>query len=195
MNFLPRMDRLAQLHRDRVIAVTAALVAAVTLLVMTDLAGAMSWWGLLVTLAAGSVLLGSSDSFSGLVLLAAMVVQWLGSGMDEASWWVVPAAWLLLIAHVAVALAASGPDQAPIPRSVLAIWVPRTVVVGLATTLVAALALLIDPTNSRLVPYGVAAVLFALIVAVLVMIRLTDDRDDEQPGGGEYQSLFKHLNL
>lgn len=185
MNFFPRMDRIAHLHRDRVTAVGAALAAAVLLLVMTDLAGAMSWWGVLATLVAGSVLLGSSDSFSGLLLLVAMVAQWITSDMDETSWWVVPAAWLLLIAHVAVALAASGPDQAAIPRGVLGVWVPRTIVVGMATTVVAALALLIEPSSSGLIPYGVAGSLIALVVAVVVMIRLTGDRETETPASGQ----------
>lgn len=182
MNLFPRMERIVQLHRDRTAALASALAAALLLLVMTDLAGSMTWWGLLATLAAASVVLGNSDSFAGLILLCAMVLQWVTSGMNSGSWWVLPAAWLLLIAHVAVALAASGPDQAPIPRAVLAVWVPHTILVGLATTAVAAIALVIEPTNDQLIPYGVAAALIALIVAVLVMIRLTDDADTETPG-------------
>ncbi|HWC20672.1 MAG TPA: hypothetical protein VG502_00105 [Flexivirga sp.] len=182
MNLLPRMERIVQLHRDRVNAMATALLAAFLLLVITDVAGTMSWYGLAATLVAGLVVLGNSDSFSGLLLLAAMVLQWLTSGMDAGSWWVIPAAWLLLVAHVAVALVASGPDQAPIPRAILAVWVPRTILVGLATTLVAALTLLIEPTNNELMPYGATAALLALIVAVLVMIRLTGDEDKETPG-------------
>ncbi|MFC6705976.1 hypothetical protein [Flexivirga alba] len=185
MSLFPRMDRIVQLHRDRMLALAVALTAAVLLLVMTDLVGSMSWYGLVATLAAGSVVLGNSDSFAGLILLCAMVLQWITTGVDAGSWWVLPAAWLLLVAHVAVALTASGPDQAPIPRAILALWVPRTILVGLATTAVAALALLIEPTNHQLIPYGVAAVLIALVVAVVVMIRLTDDPDTETPGSGQ----------
>lgn len=185
MNLIPRVDRIMVLHRDRTIALVTALAAAALLLIMTDLVGAMTWWGLLATLVAGWVLLGDSDSFAGLVLLAAMILQWVLSGMDTVSWWVVPAAWLLLIAHVAITLAASGPDQAAIPRVVLAVWVPRTAIVGMATTVVAALALLIEPASSELIPYGVAAALVAVIVAVLVMIRLTEDPDTETPGSDQ----------
>lgn len=115
-----------------------------------------------------------------------MVVQWLTSGMGAGSWWALPAAWLLLIAHVGVAVTASGPDQAPIPRSVLALWVPRTVLVGLATTMVGVLALLIEPTNDELLPYGVVVVLTALVIAVLVLIRLTADPAEERTHPGRY---------
>lgn len=184
MNLFPSMDRIVQLHRDRMVALATALAAAILVLLITDLAASMTWWGLLATLVACSVVLGNSESFAGLILLCAMLVQWVTSGMADGSWWVVPAAWLLLIAHVAVALTASGPDQAPIPRAVLALWVPRTVLVGTATTAVAVLALLIEPTNDQLIPYGVAGVLIALVVAVLVVIRLTDDPDTETPDSG-----------
>lgn len=182
MNLLPRLDRIVNLHRDRMIAPGTALAAAVLLLVMTDLAGTFSWYGLVAILAAASIVLASSDSLAGLILLCAMVVQWLTSGVAAGSWWVVPAAWLLLIAHVALALAASGPDQAPVPRAVLALWVPRTILVGLATTTVAVLALLIEPTNHQLIPYGVAGVLTALVVAIVAMIRFTDTADMGTPG-------------
>ncbi len=185
MSLFPTMDRIVQLHRDRMIALATALAAAALLVVMSDLAGTTSWYGLVAVLAAGSVVLGDSDSFAGLILLCAMVLQWLTTGMGAGSWWVLPAAWLLLVAHVAVALAASGPDPAPIPRAVLALWVPRTLLVGLATTAVAVLALLIEPTNDQLIPYGVAGVLIALVVAVVVMIRLTDASDTETPGPGQ----------
>jgi len=189
MTLLPRMERIVELHRDRAIALAVAIGAALLLLVMTDIAGAMTWIGLVLTLAAGSIVLGNSDSLAGLILLGAMVVQWLMSGMAAGSWWVLPAAWLLLLAHVAVALVASGPDQAPIPRAVLARWVPRTLLVGLATTAVGALALLIEPTNDELLPYGVTAVLLALIAAVLVLIRLTGEPTGERASAA-YTSMY-----
>lgn len=182
MSLLPRMERIVELHRDRAIALAVAILAAAGLLVMTDVAGTMSWYGLVATVAAVSILLGNSDSFAGLVLLGAMALQWWSSGMAAGSWWVLPAAWLLLVAHVAVAIAASGPDQAPIPRAVMALWIPRTVLVGVATTLVGLLALLIEPTNDQVLPYGVAGALIALVVAVLVLIRLTRDADTQAPG-------------
>lgn len=182
MNVLPRMERIVQLHRDRAIAIGIALGSALLLLIVTDGAGSMSWFGLLLTLAAGTVVLGNSDSFSGLLLLVAMVVQWTTSGMDAQSWWVLPAAWLVLIAHVAIALVSSGPDQAPIPRGVLTVWVPRTLLVGGATTAVALVVLLIEPTNDQRLPYAAAAVLIGLVVAVLVLIRLTGDSDAGTPG-------------
>lgn len=189
MTLLPRMERIVALHRDRAIALGAAISAAVLLLVMTDVAGSMTWIGLVLTLAAGSVVLGNSDSLAGLILLGAMVVQWLLSGMSAGSWWVLPAAWLLLVAHVAIALVASGPDQAPIPRPVLAVWVPRTVLVGLVTTAVGVLALLIEPTNEQLLPYGVPAALLALSAAVLVLIRLTGEPARERASAA-YTSMY-----
>ena len=189
MTLLPRMERIVALHRDRAIALGAANSAAVLLLVMTDVAGSMTWIGLVLTLAAGSVVLGNSDSLAGLILLGAMVVQWLLSGMSAGSWWVLPAAWLLLVAHVAIALVASGPDQAPIPRPVLAVWVPRTVLVGLVTTAVGVLALLIEPTNEQLLPYGVPAALLALSAAVLVLIRLTGEPARERASAA-YTSMY-----
>lgn len=196
MNLLPRMERIVELHRDRVVALAAALGAAVLLLVMTDVVGHLTWVGLVLTLIAGSILLGNSDSYSGLILLCAMVVQWLSSGMDAGSWWALPGAWLLLTAHAAVTLVASGPDQAPIPRSVLALWVPRTVLVGLATTVVGILALLIEPTNEEFLPYGVAVVLIALVIAVLVLIRLTADpgEDSETVRTDRYGSMYDRVS-
>lgn len=191
MNFFPRMERIAQLHRQRAAALAAALLAAVLLLVMTDLAGSMTWIGLVAAVVAGSIVLGNSDSFAGFALSSAMVVQWVASGIGPGSWWILPAAWLLLIAHVAVALAASGPDQAPIPREVVSRWVPRTALVGLATTCVGVLALLIEPTNSDVMPYGVTLALFALLAAVLVLIRMTGSRpgDEDMHEPSTYRSL------
>lgn len=196
MNFLPRMERIVHLHRDRTVALATALAAAFLLLIMTDVAGSMSWYGLAATVLAGSILLGNSDSFAGLIVLLAMVLQWLTSGMDPGTWWVVPAAWLLLIAHVAMALVSAGPDQAPIPRAILALWVPRTVLVGLVTTLVAVVALLIEPTNDQPLRYGAIVALLALIVAVLAMIRLTrgiDAQTTADDSSGEYHSLFDRM--
>lgn len=195
MNFLPRMERIVQLHHDRAIAVATALLAALLLLIMTDVVGGMSWYGLVATLAAGSVVLASSDSFAGLLLLAAMALQWLTSGMAADSWWVIPAAWLVLVAHVAIALAASGPDQAPIPRAVVSVWFSRTVMVGLATTVVAIVALTIAPTNDRSLPYGAAIALGGLIVAILVLIRLTGGAHVQARGedGAKHVSLFHRM--
>lgn len=191
MNFFPRVERIIALHRDRAIAVGVALGAALLLLVLTDAAGSFSWLGLIATIVAGSIVLGNSDNLAGLILLGAMVLQWLVSGVDAGSWWALPAAWLLLLAHVAVALAASGPDQAPIPRSVLAVWLPRTVLVGVATTVVGALALLIEPTNDELLPYGVAGALIALVVAVLVLNRMTGDDRAAQGAAAPYSSMYE----
>ncbi|MGN6412911.1 hypothetical protein [Flexivirga sp.] len=175
MNFLPRMERIVQLHRDRAIAIATALLAALALLAVTDVVGSMSWYGLAATLLAGVVVLADSDSFAGLLLLVAMALQWLTSGMAADSWWVIPAAWLVLVAHVTIALVASGPDQAPIDRTIVSVWLARTITVGLATTAVAVVALTIAPTNDRSLPYGAAFALGGLIVAVLVLIRLTGD--------------------
>lgn len=176
---LPSIERIHQLHRHRAAAVVVALLAALALLLMTDAAGQVSWIGLVASVVAGAIVLGNSDSYSGLLLLAAMIVQWLDSGMDAGSWWVVPAAWLVLVAHVAVTLAASGPQQAPIPREVLSLWLPRTILVGLATTCIGILALLIEPTNNEFMPYGVALALLALAVAVLVTIGMTSDSTEQ----------------
>ncbi|RNI21353.1 hypothetical protein [Flexivirga caeni] len=178
------MTRILGLHRDRATALAIAIGAAVVLLLMTDIgAGAVSWMGLLCTVIGCVILVSNSDSFAGLLLLGAMVAQWLFSGVGSTSWLVLPAAWLLLIAHVLVALAGSGPDQAAIPRAIVASWTRRTVLVGLATTVVGALALLIEPANSALVPYGVAAALAGLVVATLVTLRLT--AGTETPGSGQ----------
>lgn len=196
MNLLPRMERIAQLHRDRAVALAVALGAALLLLVGTDIISGFSWLGLLLTLAGASIVLGNSDSLSGLILLGAMVVQWLTSGMSAGTWWSLPAALLLLIAHVAVALAAGGPDQAPIPRTVLALWLPRTMLVALATVMVGILTLLIEPTNDELLPYGVALALIALAIAVLVLIRLTGDPGDDAEGArsDRYHSMYDHVS-
>lgn len=183
MSFLPRMERIAQLHRDRAVAIAVALAAAWLLCLITDIAGSLTWFGLLATILATVVVLGNSDSLAGLILLGAMILQWWLADPGVGSWWVVPAAWLILTAHVAVALTASGPDQAPIPRPVLASWVPRTILVGLATTVVAILGLLIEPTNKSLTSYGVAVALLALVAAVLVLIRITADSEEPDAPG------------
>lgn len=191
MNYLPRMERIVQLHRHHAAALATALLAAMVLLVMTDIVGGMSWYGLAAIVVTGLILLGNSDSFAGLLLLSAMVLQWLSSGMDEGSWWVIPGAWLLLVAHVAIALAASGPDQAPIPRSVLALWAPRTILVGGATTLVAVVMLLIQPSNDQQLPYGAALALGGLIVAVLVLAWLTSEGRQGKNEPPRYESMFE----
>jgi hypothetical protein len=189
MTLLPRMERIVELHRDRAVALAAALAAALLLLVMTDVAGSMTWTGLVLTLIAGSIVLGDSDSFAGLILLGAMVVQWLMSGMGAGSWWVLPAAWLLLVAHVAVALAGSGPDQAPIPRAVLMVWMRRSALVALATTATGVVALLIEPSNHVLLPYAVPMVLLALVAAVLVLNHLTGQGQAAERARSPYSSL------
>lgn len=178
MNLLPRLDRIAQLHRHRATGIAIALGAALLLLVITDIAGDMTWIGLLATIVAGIVLLSDSDSFAGLLLLGAMVLQWVTSGMAADSWWVIPAAWLLLIAHVAVAVVGAGPQQAPIPRAIPAQWMTRTLLVGVATTVVAAVALIIAPSSDQHLQYGAAVALGALVVAVLAMIPLTRGSDE-----------------
>lgn len=195
MNLLPRMERIVELHRHRAAALAVALGAALLWLVGSDLIGRFSWLGLLATLVGGSILLSNSDSLAGLILLAAMLVQWLTSGMGADTWWSLPAALLLLIAHSAAALVAGGPDQAPIPRSVLALWLPRMVLVGLATLLVGVLTLLIEPTNEELLPYGVAGCLLALAIAVLVLIRLTGDPDDAEGSRSDrYRSMYDRVS-
>jgi len=182
MNFLPRMDRLAQLHRDRAAATGIALAAAWLFVILANSVGHLSLLGVFAVIVGSVVVFGSSDSFAGLILLGAMVVQWLSTGLSTTTWWAIPAAWLLLTAHVAVTLAASGPDQAPIPRQVRAAWCARSAVVGAVTTVVGALALLIEPTDNGLPRYAAPAAVLLLVVAVLWLIRVADQPESETSG-------------
>jgi hypothetical protein len=182
MNLLPRMSRIAELHRDRAAATGIALLAAWVFVILADVVGRMSLLGLLAIILASLAVFASSDSYAGLLLLGAMVLQWVTSGLNATTWWAIPAAWLLLIAHVAVTLAASGPDQAPIPPPVRALWCARSAVVGAVTTLVGVLALLIEPAGNGFPRYAGPAAVLVLVVAVLWLIRFADESDNETSG-------------
>jgi hypothetical protein len=95
-----------------------------------------------------------------------LVLAWWGVGLREGlSWWSLPAAALLLAAHVGALVASYGPVDLPVDRAVVRLWTRRAVALLGSSVLVLALARWVRDAPE---PPGVwLAGLAAAIVAVL----------------------------
>lgn len=113
------------------------------------------------------------DSLAGTCALAAVVAWWalaLRSGLTP---WCMPAAGLILMAHVAGAIAAYGPAGLAIEPVLARLWVRRSTVVALVIpfSYAAALALRSAPDFSLVWPTAMLAVTAALVAAATLVSR------------------------
>lgn len=85
---------------------------------------------LVVVLALGWACL--PESVLGTFTLLAVLAWWGTADLDGAPVLAVPAATLLLVAHVAAVLASYGPADLPVDRALALLWLRRTLLVGMS---------------------------------------------------------------
>jgi hypothetical protein len=114
------------------------------------------------------------ESTLGTACLAAVVLWWALRAGDGVPVTAVPAALLLLAAHVAAVLLAYGPPSSPVGAPVARLWLRRGTVVGGAAPLVWLLAVAVDgqPEPPGVWVAGLAcAVVLCVVAAVAVGTR------------------------
>lgn len=123
----------------RAVTALAPALAALT----TGLAGTWpAWWLVLALLAGGTLSAALPETVVGTVVLLTVACWW-GIGLrDGLSWWSLPAAALLVSAHVSAVLISYGPGELRCTPALVRLWVRRGLLVLLSAPGVLVLALL-----------------------------------------------------
>jgi len=111
------------------------------------------------------------ESPLGTACLALVVVWWALAVTDAGPLTAVPAALLLLAAHLAALLLSYGPAGMPLPRALVRRWLRRAAVVGAAAPVVWLVAVAVDdqPEPPGIWVAGLAAAVVLCLVAALAV--------------------------
>jgi hypothetical protein len=131
------LDELSRLSGQQWIFRTTVPGATVVVLLAQAAAGPdpRVWFVVLAAALSLAVALIPASS-AGLVLVLLLGGRWLVSVPEQVSGWLLVAAAGLAAIHVAATLAAYGPPSLVLDRSLLTLWARRSVLLGVATTLV-----------------------------------------------------------
>ncbi len=166
---ITHFERLVRIDPGRLRALLLMCVAAFGIhLCATAAAGSWSWFAFVLVLLGVLALLVRTDGSTEMLLFIAFGLDWWATG-DEPSWWCLPAALCLLVAHSCVTLVASGPDAAPLPRDLVRRWVRNTMLVGAGCTAVGALLLAVRQTGVVATWWSVPVALAALAVVAVAL--------------------------
>ena len=157
------------------LALRAVLLVAPLLAVLS--AAPQDWprgWFAALVLALSVGFAAMPESMLGTACLALVVGWWALAARDDVPLTAMPAAALLLAAHVASVLLSYGPPALPVGAPVLRLWLRRAAVVGAAAPLVWAVAVVLDdqpePPGIWLAGLG-CAIVVCVVAAVAVTVR------------------------
>jgi hypothetical protein len=160
--------------RGRLALRAVLLVAPLLALICT---GPDEWphgWFVALMLALSVGFAAMPESMLGSACLGLVVVWWSLAVRDGVPLTAIPAAALLLAAHVASLLLSYGPPALPIGRGVLRLWLRRAVTVGVAAPLVWAVAVVVDgqpePPGIWVAGLG-CAIVVCVVAAAAVSVR------------------------
>lgn len=162
----------------RVVLRGVVLVAPVLAMLAARPQDVPSGWFLALTVVLSIGFAAMPESALGTMCLGLVVLWWMLAAADGVPAGAVPAALLLLAAHVASVLLSYGPARLPVGAELLRRWLLRAAGVGVAAPLVWLVALAVD---GRPEPPGiwvsglVCAVVVCIVAAVAVTVR------EEQP--------------
>ena len=155
----------------RVLVVVASQVA----IWLTATEGVAPRWGLVVLVLGLAVFAALSPEAAGGTVLMVVVVIWWGLSLRHEGLHpvVVAAAAALLVTHLCVLLAAYGPGQMPLQRSVVLLWARRGLAVFVLVPLVYLVAVAVDgePAPAGIWAAGVVAALAAGVGTSLLHTR------------------------
>lgn len=142
------------------------LVAPVGALLLTAVGGpGPRAWLVAVTLLLSLAFAAQPESPLGTAALGLVVVWWALAARDHLPASAIPAAWLLLLAHVAAVLLSYGPRELPVDPALARRWVRRAVSLALVAPLVWCVGSLVDGQPE---PRGIWVVGLAAAIAVTV---------------------------
>jgi hypothetical protein len=164
------IDRLAQISPQRWLLMALSLVCVAGASSITAWAdGSRPGVVLVLLLALAAVAVVRPDSHAGLVVVIAMVWQWLASIDEVTTPWAIPFGALLFVFHCTIALMAVTPIGAHVDGVLLARWSRRILAVGAATV---GMWFIVLVTDQRRAPGSTALsvagfLIFAVLIAVM----------------------------
>lgn len=163
--------RLGVLHRDRLLAYLAVVVTALLFVGCAAAAGHLVVAGVLAVVVALVAVVVDGSAGSAVLLLTALVFDWLISVRIAETWWTLPGTGLFILAWSGCALAGSGPHEARLSPSLVRAWLGRTTLLIAACVLVGAAALELigigqagTPALAAIAVVGASAAVVALSV-------------------------------
>jgi hypothetical protein len=160
--------------RPRLLLRAVVLVAPVLAVLAAGPEDLPSGWFLAVTIVLSIGFAAMPESALGTLCLGVVVFWWTLVSSDGVPVGAVPAALLLVAAHVASVLLAYGPAQLPVGRELFLRWLRRGALVALAAPLVWLVAVVVDgePEPPGVWVAGLAcAVVVCIVAATAVTVR------------------------
>ena len=171
------MKLLVQESRPRLVLRAVILVAPVLALLAARPADLPHGWFVALTLALSVGFAAMPESALGTACLGLVVFWWALAAADGVPLGAIPAALLLLAAHVAAVLLSYGPPSLPIGTALLGRWLRRGLGVAVAAPLVWLVAVVVDdqPEPPGIWISGLAcAVVVCIVAATAVTMREAD---------------------
>jgi hypothetical protein len=169
------VNLLARETRGRLLLRGVIVVAPVLALLAARPADLPSGWLVALTVALSVGFAAMPESALGTACLG-LVALWWALASEGVPVSAIPAALLLLAAHVAAVLLSYGPPALPIGRALLGRWVRRALAVGLAVPLVWLVAVVVDDEPE---PPGiwVSGLVCAVVVCLVAATAVTTGED------------------
>ena len=168
------MNLLSRETRARLLLRGVVLVAPVLAVLSARPAGLPDGWFLAVTVVLSIGFAAMPESALGTMCLGVVVFWWMLAAADGVPVGAVPAALLLLAAHVASVLLSYGPSKLPVGAALLGRWLRRAAGVAVAAPLVWLVAVAVDgqPEPPGIWVSGlVCAVVVCIVAAIAVTVR------------------------
>lgn len=172
------MTRLLRETRGRLLLRGVILVAPVLALLAARPAELPHGWFVVLTCVLSVGFAAMPESGLGALCLGVVVFWWVLAASDGVPAGAIPAALLLLSAHLAAVLLSYGPPSLPVDAALLGRWAVRGVGVGVAAPLVWLVAVLVEgqPEPPGIWVAGLASAVVVCIVAATAVASQEEER-------------------
>ncbi|WP_157063456.1 hypothetical protein [Luteipulveratus mongoliensis] len=186
MRFLETLsERIRNMHADRLRLALAVIVVALLFWWITVTAGDPSFlWSVIWLLLLALTVLDVQQPIGAIFLVTSAWLWFVGSP-SVTTWWALPASGCLLLIHALLALASEGPEIAPVPPVIRAIWRRRVLIVLSLTTLVALIVLTLAVRPGHSLPLSIMGLALLTIGLVLLSRYATVSTRDAESNTSE----------